>query len=184
VSTSRIHGSDRSGPPAALVALDVEHVELAGDVAEYDRAVAGHHNHPSIRNARSNCAVAASMSVIFLVSAAFKSSPTAYFQCGRALREALMAPTNFAASPSVASAAPGPAVGLITRVSASLKSYGMPALCTARADDSSHHRIFFLGVWAPPPRLTAPLGLVRAGLFFVAIVSYGKGPAAYYGVNS
>jgi len=65
-------------------------------------AVAGRHSHPSTRNARSICAVAASMSVIFLVSAALKSSPTAYFQCGRALRQAVKAPTNFAASSSVA----------------------------------------------------------------------------------
>jgi hypothetical protein len=61
---------------AALVALYVEHVELADEVAEDGGALAGHHNHPSTRNARSICAVAASMSVIFLVSAAFKSSTT------------------------------------------------------------------------------------------------------------
>src|SRR6516164_5217225 len=34
-----------------------------------------------------------------------------------------------------------------------------------RADDPKHQRTFFLGVLAPPPRLTAPLGLVRAELF-------------------
>jgi len=33
-----------------LVAFDVGHVELADDVAEDDRAVAGHHNHRSTRN--------------------------------------------------------------------------------------------------------------------------------------
>src|SRR5215472_1215836 len=44
----------------------------------------------------------------------------------------------------------------------------MPPLWTTRADDPKHQRTFFLGVWAPPPRLTAPLGLVRAGLFLLA----------------
>jgi hypothetical protein len=34
-----------------------------------------------------------------------------------------------------------------------------------RADDPKHQRTSFLGILAPPPRLTAPLGLVRAGLF-------------------
>ena len=40
----------------------------------------------------------------------------------------------------------------------------MPSFCTARADDLKH---FFLGVWAPPPRLTAPLSLVRSGAFLL-----------------
>jgi hypothetical protein len=37
----------------AFVALDGNNVELADNVAEYDRAVARHHSHPSTRNARS-----------------------------------------------------------------------------------------------------------------------------------
>jgi hypothetical protein len=38
---------------AALVTHDGKDVELAHQVAELDRAVAGHHNHPSIGNPRS-----------------------------------------------------------------------------------------------------------------------------------
>jgi hypothetical protein len=57
-------------------------------------------------------------------------------------------------------------VGSITCVSASLKSQaGMPALWPNRAGDPKHRCTFFLGVWAPPPRLTAPFGLVGRGLF-------------------
>jgi hypothetical protein len=40
---------------SALVTSDAQHRQLADDVAECDRAVAGHHNHPSTRNARSMC---------------------------------------------------------------------------------------------------------------------------------
>jgi len=39
------------------------------------------------------------------------------------------------------------------------------------ADDDSRgpaRAAFFLGVWAPPPRRTAPLGFVRAALFLYA----------------
>ena len=43
----------RPTPTTALVGLDVEHVELADQVAEYDRAAVEHHSHPSTRNARS-----------------------------------------------------------------------------------------------------------------------------------
>jgi len=43
----------------------------------------------------------------------------------------------------------------------------MPALWTTRADDPKHQRTFFLGVWAPPLRLAAPLGLSGRS-FFVA----------------
>jgi len=39
-------------PTAALVALDVEHVELADQVAEYDRAVSGHQCPPLRRRYR------------------------------------------------------------------------------------------------------------------------------------
>ena len=38
------------------------------------------------------------------------------------------------------------------------------------ADDDSRgpaRAAFFLGVWAPPPRRTAPLGFVRAALFYM-----------------
>jgi hypothetical protein len=48
--------------PATLVALDVEHIELADQIAEDEGAVAGHYSHPSTRNARSICAVAISTS--------------------------------------------------------------------------------------------------------------------------
>ena len=41
---------------SALVTSDAQHGQLADDVAECDRAVSGHHNHPSTRNARSICA--------------------------------------------------------------------------------------------------------------------------------
>jgi hypothetical protein len=34
----------------AFVALDAQNGELTNDVTECDRAVAGHHNHPSTRN--------------------------------------------------------------------------------------------------------------------------------------
>ena len=45
--------------------------------------------------------------------------------------------------------------------------------------DPKHQRTFFLGVWAPPPRLTVPLGLVRAGLFL-----FTKKNATPVGVSS
>src|SRR5215472_12966186 len=38
---------------SALVTSDAQHGQLPDDVAECDRAVARHHNHPSARNARS-----------------------------------------------------------------------------------------------------------------------------------
>jgi hypothetical protein len=44
----------------------------------------------------------------------------------------------------------------------------MPALCTARTDDT---RTFFLGVWAPPPRLTARSAWSARGLFLLKINS-------------
>ena len=71
-------------PPAALFALDVEHVELADHVAKDHRAVAGHNNPPLNRNARSICAVAASTSLLLPVSAALSSGSAAKSQCGRA----------------------------------------------------------------------------------------------------
>jgi hypothetical protein len=71
------------GAPA-LITSDAQHGQLAGDIAECDRAVAGHHNHPSNRNARSICAVAASASLRFPVSAAISNSSAAKSQCGRA----------------------------------------------------------------------------------------------------
>jgi hypothetical protein len=49
---------------SALVALDPQNGELADDVAECDRAVAGHHNHSSTRKARSICAVAISGAMV------------------------------------------------------------------------------------------------------------------------
>jgi hypothetical protein len=65
----------------------------------------------------------------------------------------------------VASSTPGPPVGSITRVSASLKSQAdrTLALWPNRADDPKH-QLTFSSVWAPPPRLTARLGLVQAAL--------------------
>ena len=53
----------------------------------------------------------------------------------------------------------------IARVGATLKfgAFAVCALWPTRADDSKHQCTFFLGVWAPPPGLTAPLGLVRGG---------------------
>jgi hypothetical protein len=71
-------------PSAALFALDVERVELADHVAKDHRAVAGHNNPPLNRNARSICAVAASTSLLFPVSAALSSGSAAKSQCGRA----------------------------------------------------------------------------------------------------
>jgi len=47
----------------------------------------------------------------------------------------------------------------------------MPALWRIRAYDPKRQRTFFLRVWLPPPRLTAPLGLVRAGLFFFFVAA-------------
>jgi len=41
----------------------------------------------------------------------------------------------------------------------------MQALWLMPHDDSKHQRTFYLGVWAPPPRLTAPLGLAGRGFF-------------------
>jgi ribosomal protein L39E len=70
----------------ALVTRDAQHVELAGDVAENDRAVARYHNHRSTRNARSIWAVAASKSIRFPVSAARRSNSAAKSQCGRTCR--------------------------------------------------------------------------------------------------
>jgi hypothetical protein len=63
--------------PAALVALDVERLELADQIAENDGALARHQSRPSWRSARSICDVAASMSEIFLISAAFNTSDRA-----------------------------------------------------------------------------------------------------------
>jgi hypothetical protein len=76
------------------------------------------------------------MSSSSLVSAAFSTSSAAKSQCGRGWRNGLSRPTKRAASANVASSIPGPPVGLIVRVRASLKSYcgAMPALCTARCD--------------------------------------------------
>jgi hypothetical protein len=74
----------------AFVALDAQDSELANDVTEDDGAIAGHHNHPSTRNARSICAVAISMSDLFLVCAVFSSSSAAKSQCGRAWPRATM----------------------------------------------------------------------------------------------
>jgi hypothetical protein len=44
----------------AFIALIAQNGELADDVTEDDGAIAGHHNHPSTRNACSICAVAIS----------------------------------------------------------------------------------------------------------------------------
>src|SRR5262249_8155003 len=104
---------------SALVTSDAQHGQLADDVAECDRAIARHHIHPSTRNANSICVVAALTSLLFPVSAAFSNSSA---QCGRAWRHRLITPTKLAASSNVANSAPGPPVGSITRVSASLKS--------------------------------------------------------------
>ena len=82
----------------ALVTFDVERIELAYLVAEGDGAIAGHHNHPSTSNARSICAVAASMSSSSLVTAAFSSSSAAKSQCGRAWRQGFIRPTKRGAS--------------------------------------------------------------------------------------
>ena len=76
----------------------------------------------SLRSARSIWAVAASMSALFLVCAAFSSNSAAQSQCGCAWRHGLIQPTNLAASPSVANLTAGPPVGLITRVNPTLKS--------------------------------------------------------------
>src|SRR5262249_30080821 len=121
--------------PTALVALDGNDVELVENVAECDRSVAGHHSHPSTRNARSICAVAISMSDSSPVSAVFNSSSAAKSQCGRAWRNGLKRATKRAASSNVASSTPDPPVGSIVRVRASLKSYcgAIPALCTLHA---------------------------------------------------
>jgi hypothetical protein len=67
---------------SALVASDAQHGQLADDVAECDRAIARHHIHPSTRNARSICAVAASMSSASFVCAARSNSSAAKSQCG------------------------------------------------------------------------------------------------------
>jgi hypothetical protein len=107
---------------SALVTSDAQHGQLSEDVAECDRAVARHHNHPSTCNARSICAVAISISDFSLVCAAFSNSSAAKSQCGRVWRHGLIRPTKRAASSNVANSAPGPPVGSITRVSASLKS--------------------------------------------------------------
>src|SRR5215468_6466216 len=80
------------------------------------------------------------MSFSSLVSAAFNSSSAAKSQCGRALRHGFICPTKRAASANVASSIPGPPIGSIVRVRASLKSYcgAIRALCAARADDLKH----------------------------------------------
>src|SRR5215469_5892407 len=75
---------------SALVTSDAQHSQLADDVAEDDGAIAGHHNHPSTRKARSICAVAISMSDLFLVCAAFGNSSAAKSQCGRAWRATMI----------------------------------------------------------------------------------------------
>jgi hypothetical protein len=80
------------------------------------------HNHPSTRNARSVCAVAASMSSSSLVAAAFGNSSVAKSQCGRVWRHGFICPMKRAASCNLANSARGPLVSSITRVSASLKS--------------------------------------------------------------
>jgi hypothetical protein len=49
------------------------------------------------------------------------------------------------------------------QVASSLQTAILPG-----ADDGSRgpaRAVFFFGVWAPPPKLTAPLGFVRAALF-------------------
>jgi hypothetical protein len=62
--------------PTALVALNVEDVELANDVAENDSTFSRHHNQPSRRKARSICVVVASISdrAAFNVNSAAKSN--------------------------------------------------------------------------------------------------------------
>jgi hypothetical protein len=91
-------------PTVALIALDVEHVELADQVAENDRAITRHHSHPSTRNARSIWAAAASTSLLFPVSATLRSNSAAKSQCGRPWRQDLSRPTKRAASSNVANA--------------------------------------------------------------------------------
>jgi hypothetical protein len=110
------------------------------------------YNHPSIRNARSICAVAASTSRLFPVSAARRSYSAAKSQCGRPWRQDRSRPTKRAACSNVASSPPGPPVGSITRVSANLKfgACAMSALWPTRTDDLKRW-CTFLGVWAPPP---------------------------------
>jgi len=83
---------------SALVTSDAQDGQFANDVAEDDGAILGHQNHPSTRNARSICAVAISMSDLFLVCAAFSSSSAAKSQCGRAWRPGLIRPTKRASS--------------------------------------------------------------------------------------
>src|SRR5215471_2481705 len=129
-----------STPTAALAALDVEHVELADQVAEDDRAVAGHYNHPSTRNARSICAVAISMSDSSLVCAAFSNSATAKSQCGRAWRHGFICPMKRAASCNVANAARGPLVRLdhARQREREIVSRWHAALRPTRAEDLKH----------------------------------------------
>jgi hypothetical protein len=61
----------------ALIALDAEYLELTDQIAKNAVALAWHHSHPSRRSARSIWAVAASMSDMFLVSAAVNTSSAA-----------------------------------------------------------------------------------------------------------
>jgi hypothetical protein len=123
----------------------LSHREIANDLAKH-RAIAGHHNQPSTRNARSIWAVAASTSLLFPVSAALRSNSAAKSQCGRPWRQDRSRPTKRAASSNVASSPPGRPVGSITRVSANLKfgACAMRALRPTRADDLKH-RCTFLG---------------------------------------
>jgi hypothetical protein len=68
-------------------------------------------------------------------------------QCGRAWRHGVIRTTKRAASSNVASSTPGPRVGSIARVSASLKfaACAMRALWPARADDPKHQPTFSSG---------------------------------------
>jgi len=99
-------------PTVALIALDVEHVELADQVAEDDRAITRHHSHPSTRNARSIWAAAVPTCLLFPVSATLRSNSAAKSQCGP-WRQDLSRPTKRAASSNVASSPPSPPVGPI-----------------------------------------------------------------------
>ena len=120
-----------------------------------------HNNQPSTRNARSICDTAASTSLRFPVSAAFKSSLAAKSQCGRPWRHDRSSLTKRAASSNVASSAPGPPVGTITRVRGSLKfgACAIPALWSTCADDLKH---FPRGLGSASEAY-CPHGLVRAG---------------------